>query len=72
MDLGALTRLDVFALLVTAAVAVGGAKLLYAAAAARGAAMVGLETARWIRRAAAVVLMGAAAFLVLEPALGLR
>lgn len=72
VDLGGLNRRDVLALMLTAAGAVGGAKLLYAAAAARGAGMVGPETAGWIRRASAVVLMGASAFLVLEPMLRLR
>ncbi len=69
LDLKALTRGDVGLLLLTAAVAVGGAKLLYAIAAARGAAMVGPRAAGWLRRAAGVVLLLAAVVLVAGPVL---
>lgn len=64
VDLAALTWSDALVLIVIAAVAVGGVKLVYAAAAGRAGAMAGPRLGRLLNRLAGGVLLAVASYLL--------
>lgn len=66
VDLVALTLTDALALIVIAAIAVGGVKLAYAAAASRAGALAGPRLGRLLNRVAGGVLLAVGAYLIVR------
>ncbi len=66
VDLGALTRADALAVVIIAAVAVGGVKLAYAAAAGRAGAVIGPRLGRMLNRVAGGLLLVVGVYLMLK------
>lgn len=66
IDLAALTPADALAVVIIAAVAVGGVKLVYAAVASRAGAVIGPRLGRLLNRVAGVLLLAIGVFLMLK------